>query len=172
MAQPTLLVREIAEQTDGFPAGHTVHAFCCLIDSLRCAEYDDFAISGDDALGPAIECSYRGVRHVVLVLLLDHPRYDLTVHELDDYVKSLLSESNDRESLMREVGDACLDVASVCVDHKTKHLSIHHLVDVLHTQIKRPKDQRFLIPRGSARPIRIFDDLYAGRSDGAQSYLL
>lgn len=170
MSQPkSLLVQKVAEQISAFPAEHVVKAFDCLLDSLHCAGYADFLISCNAALGPAIECTYRGVRHIVLVLLLDHSRYDLTIRNLDNYVQSLLREGGDRESLVHEAGDASLDVASVCVDPTTMHCSIHHLVDVLRTQAKPQRDQRFLIPRGSGRPIRILDDLYAGGSEDAQS---
>lgn len=169
LSSTSALVRRIAEQTDSAHAAHIITAFDCLISSLSCAGYHDFAIL-DDALGLVIECVCDAIRHIVLVYVLDDSRHDLTIRELDEYVQGLLQEGDDRGELVRETAGALLDVASVRINPVTTHCSVHHLVDALHTQTKRPKDQRFLVPRGSERPIRILDDLYAGRGDNdAQS---
>ncbi len=167
MATPTRIVRTFTETASTVPAVRIVRAFDCLVDSLQSAGYEGILVIDDETLGPAIECSYRGTRHIVLVLLVPLVRYERKTRELDAYVRRLLDNEDDRETLAREVAGASLDVAQVVINRATQHVSIHHLVDVLRTQKTRPKNMRFLVPRGNGRPVHICEDLYAGREDGA-----
>lgn len=168
MAQPTRLTRTVTETTEGSPAVRIVRAFDALVASLEHAGYEDFGLLDDAELGPAIECAYRGVRHVVLVLLVPTVRYERRTRELDAYVQELLDASDDREVLAHEVGDASLDVAQVAINRATEHVSINHLVDILHTQGAHPRGQRFLVPRGGGAPVHICEAFYSERNDDAR----
>ncbi len=168
MSQLTLISRTFAESSRTVPAVRIVRAFDCLVDSLEHAGYEGIGVLDDETLGPAIDCSYRGVRHVVLVLLVPLVRYERRTRELDAYVRQLLDNEDDRETLADEVGDASLDVAQVVINRATQHVSINHLVDILHTQGAHPRGQRFLVPRGGGAPVRICEAFYAERSDDAR----
>ena len=168
MALPTRLTRTIAETTEGSPAVRIVRAFDALVASLEHAGYEDIGVLDDEALGPAIDCSYRGARHIVLVLLVPLVRYERKTRELDAYVRQLLDNGDDRETLADEVGDASLDVAQVVINRATQHVSINHLVDVLHTQGAHPRGQRFLVPRGGGAPVCICEAFYSERNDDAR----
>lgn len=172
MTQPTLIVRTFTETASTVPAVRIVRAFDCLVDSLQSAGYEGILVIDDETLGPAIECSYRGTRHVVLVLLVPLVRYERKTRELDAYVRQLLDNGDDRETLADEVGDASLDVAQVVINRATQHVSINHLVDILRTQGAHPRGQRFLVPRGGGSPVAICEAFYSERNDDAQSQSL
>lgn len=168
MASPTLIVRTLDEASHTVPVVRAVRAFDALVASLEHAGYEDIGVLDDEALGPAIACTYRGVRHIALVLLVPLVRYERRTRELDAYVQSLLDNGDDRETLADEVEDASLDVAQVVINRATQHVSINHLVDVLHTHGAHPRNQRFLVPRGGGKPVAVCEAFYAERNDDAR----
>lgn len=168
MTQPTLIVRTLDEASHTVPVVRAVRAFDALVASLEHAGYEDIGVLDDETLGPAIECTYRGTRHVVLVLLVPLVRYERKTRELDAYVRWLLDNGDDRETLAHEVAGASLDVAQVVINRATQHVSINHLVDILHSQGTHPRSQRFLVPRGGGSPVAICEAFYSERNDDAR----
>jgi hypothetical protein len=118
-----------------------------LVSTLTQAGFEDAHEEELEPIGHVVRCTYEQGCHIVVPLILAPIFYETTRQETATLAMLLISAETDENMLAIQdaLGDAILDVASICLDLEDSKARIHHVQDILCTSAVTPPEQHFFI---------------------------